>query len=78
MARKFSYPEVQQLEVGGTEMVDGKPGEVARKVNAYAARSRKQFVISQGPTGETLCGPGPRFLHTSIVTRLPDPEPEVA
>ena len=63
--RPFSYPEVVALEIGQSCGVCAPASEVKRKVAQYAARNNKRFNVE-------------RHGDYCRVTRLPDPEPEVA
>lgn len=69
MARPFSYPEVQQLEVGRSVSLDyaNSLSATKQKIKGYAARCSppKAFAVSLAD-------------GLALVTRLPDPEPEVA
>ena len=47
MPRLFSYPEVQQLEVGQSCGVSASASEVKRKVALYAARANKRFRVER-------------------------------
>lgn len=77
MARQFSHPQIQQLEVGDTESIYGTDAEVLkRRVDGYAKRARRKFLYTFDATSVT--DPHGIRLVGHNVTRLPDPEPEVA
>lgn len=46
MARPFSYPEVQQLEVGESATVPDGVSLVQRRVFAYGKRAGRTFLIT--------------------------------
>lgn len=68
MARPFSYPEVQQLEVGQHTLIEAPVSEVRRKVALYAARAGKDFIVD---SADAHTGPERKV---ALVTRI-DPEP---
>lgn len=78
MARPFSYPEVQQLEVGQACEVDAPLSEVRRKVGLYADRNRKDFMVDSADAVSIAPNGDLADIKVALVTRLPDPEPEVA
>ena len=64
MARKFSYPEVKELEVGQSVHVDAHYGQSARKIRDYAKRAKRDYSLAVSDANAAL----------TLVTRLPDPE----
>jgi hypothetical protein len=48
MARAFSYPQVQTLEVGQSTVLQGaKYSDTRRKVAEYAVRNNKRFIVAR-------------------------------
>lgn len=76
MARKFSYPEVQQLEEGDSTLIAGVRHKIKRRVDGYGKRSNKHFSVEY-MFGDSWINPeGDVETRQSYrVTRLPDPEP---
>lgn len=64
MARQFSWPAIQLLEVGQCCGVFARPAEVRRKVGPYATRANKRFKVE--PMGDT-----------TLVTREPVTDSEL-
>lgn len=68
MARPFSYPEVQKLEVGQACDILAPLSEVRRKVKLYGRRNRRNFHVAESSEGGCSDAVPPR----ARVERLPD------